>query len=176
MTALIALFVALGGTSFAAITLPRNSVGHRQIRHDAVGNTQLRRGAVSSRSIKNHAIQRRDLSPAAIANLSGKPGPVGPPGAPAIALRASINAAGLPTAGNAVSSTGAGPNKRLIGFGRELTGCVPTATLARNDGAIPVDPGPGQIVVGIEANGVSVETYDATGAPDFLPFNVIVAC
>ena len=30
--ATIALFVAVGGTSYAAVTLPRNSVGHRQLK------------------------------------------------------------------------------------------------------------------------------------------------
>ena len=31
LTAVIAVFVAVGGTSYAAITLPRNSVGERQL-------------------------------------------------------------------------------------------------------------------------------------------------
>jgi hypothetical protein len=34
--ALFALFVALGGTSYAAIRLPANSVGNRQIKNRAV--------------------------------------------------------------------------------------------------------------------------------------------
>jgi len=34
--ALLALFVALGGTSYAAISLPRNSVGARQIRNHTI--------------------------------------------------------------------------------------------------------------------------------------------
>ena len=37
VTASLALFVALGGTSYAAVTLPRNSVGQKQLRDHAVG-------------------------------------------------------------------------------------------------------------------------------------------
>jgi hypothetical protein len=57
--AVIALFVALGGTSYAAITLPRNSVGTAQIKNRAVTQTKIakktlaalrgRRGATGSR-------------------------------------------------------------------------------------------------------------------------------
>ena len=55
-------------------------------------------------------------------------------------------------------------------------GLRPTATLARNAGGAIVDPGPGRIVVAIEDNRVAVETFNANGSPEFLPFNVIVAC
>ena len=38
------------------------------------------------------------------------------------------------------------------------------------------NPGPGSIVVAIEAGKVAVETYDAAGTPTNLPFNLLVAC
>jgi hypothetical protein len=41
VVSLIALFVALGGTSYAAITLPKNSVGTKQIKNDAVTASKL---------------------------------------------------------------------------------------------------------------------------------------
>src|SRR3954462_13377547 len=41
---LIALFVALGGTSYAAITLPANSVGTKQLKDGAVTPAKLRFG------------------------------------------------------------------------------------------------------------------------------------
>ena len=40
--ATIALFVAVGGTSYAAITLPRNSVGQRQLQAGAVAGAERR--------------------------------------------------------------------------------------------------------------------------------------
>jgi hypothetical protein len=41
---LLALFIALGGTSYAAVNLPRNSVGNVQLRKGAVTNSKLSRG------------------------------------------------------------------------------------------------------------------------------------
>ena len=48
VAASVALFVALGGTSYAALSLPGNSVGSRQIRTNAVGSSELQtRGGAS---------------------------------------------------------------------------------------------------------------------------------
>jgi hypothetical protein len=174
--ATIALFIAVGGTSYATIALPRDSVGQREIKSRAVGSKELDRGAVTSRAIKNHAIRLRDLSDGTKASLAGVPGPPGPPGAPAVALRAAFNSAGERVAGSSAAGQPVSPNKLLVDFGRELGGCVPAATLARNSGGAIVDPGPGRIVVAIEGNRVAVETFRPDGTPDFLPFNVIVAC
>jgi hypothetical protein len=57
----IALFVALGGTSYAATQLPRNSVG----------SGQIRAGAVTAAKIHNGAITSAKLSPAVRALLHG---------------------------------------------------------------------------------------------------------
>jgi hypothetical protein len=47
VVAYVALFVALGGTGYAAVNLPANSVGTRQLKRGAVGTNQLRNGAVT---------------------------------------------------------------------------------------------------------------------------------
>jgi len=44
--ALLALFIALGGTSYAAISLPRDSVGARQIRNHTVTPDKLNASAI----------------------------------------------------------------------------------------------------------------------------------
>lgn len=172
----IAVFVAIGGTSYAAITLPRNSVGRPQLRSRSVGAEELRRAAVGTRAIKNGGINTQDLSNATKDALAGKPGPIGPPGPAGTTLRASISSSGGAIAGNATASDAEPPNKRLIGFSRSLIGCIPTATLARNPGGPTPDPGPGRIVVGVQGDSVAVETFTADGSPAFLPFNLIVAC
>ncbi len=50
VVSLIALFVALGGSSYAAITasLPKNSVGTKQLKNGAVTATKIANGAVSA--------------------------------------------------------------------------------------------------------------------------------
>jgi hypothetical protein len=60
----IAVFLALGGTSYA---VARNSVGTKQ----------LRNSAVTSGKIRNATIQRKDLSPSARGGSRGPRGPVG---------------------------------------------------------------------------------------------------
>ena len=53
--ATVAVFVALGGTSYAAIKLPRNSVGSNQIKSSAVSTSE----------VKDRSLATRDLSLAA---------------------------------------------------------------------------------------------------------------
>jgi hypothetical protein len=42
VVACLALFVALGGASYAAVKLPKNSVGRKQIRNNAVNRAKVR--------------------------------------------------------------------------------------------------------------------------------------
>jgi hypothetical protein len=61
VTSLLALFIALGGTSYAVTSLPRNSVGSAQIRTNAVGPTEIAPKAVGSSEIRNSAIRGADV-------------------------------------------------------------------------------------------------------------------
>lgn len=45
---LIALFVALGGTSYAAITLPKNSVGTKQLKNGAVTKAKINKKTLTA--------------------------------------------------------------------------------------------------------------------------------
>ena len=46
LTASLALFVALGGTSYAALQLPKNSVGATQITRNSVTSPKVKRGSL----------------------------------------------------------------------------------------------------------------------------------
>lgn len=61
----LAVFIALGGVSFAAVKLPASSVGTRQLRDGSVTLAKL--------------------SPSAVKGLRGKQGPPGPPGPAGVA-------------------------------------------------------------------------------------------
>jgi hypothetical protein len=67
---LLALFIALGGTSYAAAKLPKNSVGSTQIRSGAVTQSKLEKSV------------RTKLSKAGAAGPAGAQGPKGDTGAP----------------------------------------------------------------------------------------------
>jgi hypothetical protein len=56
VVACLALAVALGGTSYAAVTLPRNSVGPNQLRKEAVTATKLATKSVGPRKLQNNAV------------------------------------------------------------------------------------------------------------------------
>jgi hypothetical protein len=70
VVACIALIVALGGTSYAAVsmTLPHDSVGTQQLRDDAVTSVKVRDFSLRAWDFKRHSLPR------------GLPGPQGPPG------------------------------------------------------------------------------------------------
>jgi hypothetical protein len=51
-----ALFVALGGTSYAALNLPAGSVGTRQLRNGAVTANKIARGAVTAASLNSNSL------------------------------------------------------------------------------------------------------------------------
>lgn len=71
--ALIALFVALGGTSYAAINaLPKNSVGTKQLKNGAVTKAKINQ--------KTIAQLKGNRGPAGPAGATGAQGPAGPQG------------------------------------------------------------------------------------------------
>lgn len=57
----VALFVALGGASYAATQLPANSVGTAQIQNGSVGNWKLKSNAVGARKIINGSVGAKQV-------------------------------------------------------------------------------------------------------------------
>lgn len=53
---LVALFVALGGTGYAALRLPRNSVGTTQLENGAVVAAKIRNGTIVGSKLRNGAV------------------------------------------------------------------------------------------------------------------------
>lgn len=73
-----AMFVALGGASYAATRLPANSVGSAQLQKDAVTMTKIRQNAVTGAKVKDGSLSEEDF---AVGQLPvGPPGPEGRPG------------------------------------------------------------------------------------------------
>lgn len=82
VVACIALLVALGGTSVAAVNqLARNSVGTPQLRNNAVTNPKISNNAITSAKVANRSLLRVDFAPGQLpAGPTGPQGPVGPAG------------------------------------------------------------------------------------------------
>ena len=178
VTATLALFIALGGTGYAAITLPRNSVGAKQLRSGAVGTTELRKGAVRSADVRNRSISLRDITTGARASLRGQQGPAGPqgpPGTPAISEHVQVNSGGGSTGTGGVTHTGG--NVYTAIFNRDVSACAYSATLARVPGGDVTEPPPGRITAASGGGpNVVIKTFDAAGNAAPLPFHLIVAC
>jgi hypothetical protein len=54
--ALLALFIALGGTTYAATSLPKNSVGTKQLKKNAVTAPKIKNGSITNAKIANNAV------------------------------------------------------------------------------------------------------------------------
>jgi hypothetical protein len=167
VVATMALFIALGGTSYAAIKLPHNSVG----------STQIKTGAVHTGEIRDRTIRLQDISRSARASLHGQTGPQGPQGpagAPAIKHFASVSSAGGFLRGDAKSGgRDSAIGAYVVGFAESVSGCAYTATLGTTDASTAPA---GRVTVNDHAGAVGVQTYDAAGTPTDLPFHLIVAC
>jgi len=93
IVACIALAVALGGTGYAAIKLPRNSVGVNQLRANAVTSGKVRNGALTAKDFRRSTL------------LRGPRGAQGPKGdsAPGAIARAAFASRDPVTAGGAIT-------------------------------------------------------------------------
>ena len=165
-----ALLVALGGTSIAAITLPRGSVG----------TIQLKANAVNSAKVANGSLLRADFRSGQIP--AGPPGPPGPKGDKgdkgdsAGGLWASVDSNGtLVRNKGAASAQRNGAGTYQVVFSQDVTGCAYQATL----GGPTTDIGSGQVSVSqlpSVAAGVRVQTRNSAGSLTNGAFFLTVFC
>jgi hypothetical protein len=81
LVACAGLIVALGGVSYAAGVLPKNSVGAAQLKKKAVTGAKLKKNAVTSAKVKNASLLAADFKAGQLPQGErGEPGPAGPQG------------------------------------------------------------------------------------------------
>ncbi len=69
VVAIIALAVALGGTGYAAIVLPANSVGTKQIKDGSVANRDLHAQAVTGDKVANNSLTGAQINLSALGTV-----------------------------------------------------------------------------------------------------------
>ena len=122
IAAYLALFVALGGTSYAAASLPSNSVGTKQLQNQSVTGAKVRNGSLTAADF------RRGQAPRGPAGPQGPTGPAGPQGP----------AGGGSTVGFASISENGTVNPNLsAGITQNMVGVVPGGYCLNN---LPASP------------------------------------
>jgi hypothetical protein len=88
---LAALFLSLGGVGYAAVSLPSNSVGTRQIRNEAVTYKKIRPNAVGAVRLANGGVINSKLANNSVSFQKIQPGAVGHVRANLSQLQARVN-------------------------------------------------------------------------------------
>lgn len=78
--ATLALFLALGGTSYAVTALPKNSVGTQQLKKNAVTGDKVKAGSLDSTDFKAGTLLKGDTGATGATGERGPQGPAGPSG------------------------------------------------------------------------------------------------
>src|SRR3954469_12652924 len=76
----IAVFLAVGGGAYAAVTLPRNSVGNKQLKAGAVSSAKVRDGSLRARDFATGQLPLGARGAQGAQGPQGVPGAAGPPG------------------------------------------------------------------------------------------------
>ena len=166
VVALAALFVALGGSAYAALVI----TGHN-----------IRNGTVTGADIKNHSLKSKDVKHNSLggtaileSRLKTVPGASQADGLSRFAVV--TNAGALVRGRAAASATRTAEGRYQVVFDRDVRSCAYFATLGDTSAA---NPPSGQIGTGSMAtnpNGVEVRTTDASGTAADRPFHLIVPC
>jgi hypothetical protein len=204
IVACVALIVGLGGVSYAATVLPKNSVGTAQLQKQSVSGAKLKKNAVTTARVKNGSLLAADFQagqlpagpqgpkgdagqqgPKGNAGQQGLKGATGPrgttglPGEPATKLFAAIRGDGVLLHGKGVTaSTSSSAGNYTVTFDRSLNGCVATADYYNED------PYSGYNVVDnfalsrrADPNQLSVYIYNSSLNKGFgVPFAIVVFC
>jgi hypothetical protein len=120
VVATLALFIALGGSAYAALQLQKNSVGARHIKKNAVTSPKVKPGSLLLSDFRRsqRAKLRGPQGPPGMQGPAGLTGPPGPTQGSATAAFAGANPAPNPEADHASHAITIPTGGRLYAFGR----------------------------------------------------------
>lgn len=79
--ATMAMFIALGGASHAAVKIPNNSVGTKQIKKSAIDSSKVKDRSLLAKDFKQGQLPRGATGATGAPGANGEAGPSGPKGA-----------------------------------------------------------------------------------------------
>ena len=143
VVAVIALCVALGGTGYAAVVLPANSVGTRQLKKNAVTSAKVKNRSLLAVDFRRGQLPSGPTGATGATGATGPAGPAGPAGpkgdrgepgargangATDVVVRESApTTVAVQTVGSA--SVECLPGERATGGGNDVTGAVGTVVI-----------------------------------------------
>ncbi|HMU26081.1 MAG TPA: collagen-like protein [Solirubrobacterales bacterium] len=74
------MFIALGGVSYAAVQIPKNSVGTKQLKKNAVNSAKVRNRSLLAADFKKGQLPRGATGAAGVTGSTGATGPAGTTG------------------------------------------------------------------------------------------------
>jgi hypothetical protein len=195
VTSALALFIALGGTSYAAATLPFNSVGKGQIKPSAVGKSEAASNSIGTSELRNSGVAAADIKTGAVGASEVRPNAIDSDeladkgiksadiadeakaeltAANGVTFRAGAKGDGTGAVGNAKTITRTAQGVYSVDLGKDVSACQVSATIAGAGAA----PGFVTVTPGATTNLLTVGTFDnAVGTPAAdRPFNLLVAC
>jgi hypothetical protein len=179
--ATLALFVAVGGTSYAAI-----QVTGRNVKNSSLTGKDVRNSSLTGADIRNRSLRSADFKPGQLP--AGSPGPRGAtgakgakgdkgdpgvPGEDATRLWAVINPDGTTGVNSGVTASGrtaAVEGAYEVIFNRDVSNCSYQVTPATGKAETFAQPRLGN------ANGVFVSTFDSDGTDVDRGFHLAVFC
>jgi hypothetical protein len=173
--ALLALFVALSGTAYAAIQLPRHSVGTKQLRNNSVTSAKVKNGSLLAGDFAagqlpagplGKAGPRGKEGPRGTKGDSGPPGQPGLPGATNVVVRYGPDTE-LPSGNLGLSNGECHPGEVATGGGFQFVGEHPTTSsyfITQDRPSIVEEDFPVTPANGAKATGWLVSMENETGS------------
>lgn len=189
VASMLALFIALGGSAYAAAQLPANSVGKSQIRSSAVGKSEAATGSIGRSEVRSSAIGTSEIASNGVGSSEVKTNAIGSkeirdgkidaadlsPAAQAamgVTFRTSATDQGAATGGNAKTVTRTAEGIYSVDLGTDVSKCQLSATI----GGTGATPGFVTVVPGASTNLLTVNTFNDAATADDRPFHLLVAC
>ena len=187
--ATLALFIALGGSSYAAVRLSANSVRSREIARNAVKSSEIASSAVGSAEVRNASLQPVDFAklptgpkgdkgatgPRGTRGPQGDFGPAGPTGPPGTSAATNVLVRLGPPVDVAAGGTQAIPT--LCDAGEKAVGGGVSHVPAEAASFVQVTSSyPTSNVEGSTPTSWTVEVYNQTANPASVQFQGYAVC
>jgi hypothetical protein len=170
----IAVFMVLGGAAFAAVQLPKNSVGPKQLKKNAVTKAKIKKNAVNGAKVQDGSLTGADINASGLGTVPSATNAANADKLNGLSSSAFVAQTDLLWAlidadtgtasvvrGDATGASSPGTGRYVVTFGRDITTCGIVATL----GDATAETGsPGEISLDQPVgNSVEVNTYDSEG-------------